>query len=118
MNVEKFIEQLRSIAEDLMPLTLSVSSNAAMWDGTKYVTDVKADVKAADPAALVWHSVLTTVAELMEAQEAPLTPRQREYLQSLLFGGMRSLNDVAFGQPRIDRSLDEKRRLLFAYFNE
>ena len=115
MDTAKFVQQLRSIAEELTPLTLSATPGAATWDGTKYA---KVDAKSADPVALVWRSVLTTIAELVEAQESPVTLRQREYLQHLLFGGMGSLNDVSFGKPRVDLALDEKRRLLFACFNE
>jgi hypothetical protein len=115
MNTAKFVQQLRSIAEDLKPLTLSVSSGAATWDGTKYV---KTDTRAADPVALVWQSLLTNIAELVEAQGSPLTPRQRDYLKSLLFGAMGSLNDISFSQAAINRSLDEKRSLLFATFSE
>jgi hypothetical protein len=46
-----------------------------------------------------------------------LTPRQAEYLNRLLFGGMGSLNDVSFGQPQIDQAIEEKRHLLFSAFN-
>lgn len=115
MNVLKFIHQLRSIAEELKPLTLSASSSAATWDGTRYA---KTGAKSAEPMALVWRSVLTAIAELVEGQESPLTTKQLEYLKRLLFGGMGSLNDLSFGQPSIDRPLDEKRRLLFAAFSE
>jgi hypothetical protein len=115
MDNAKFVKQLRSIAEELTPLTLSVTPGAAPWDGTKYT---KADAKPADPVALVWRSVLTITAELVEAQESPLTSRQMEYLKRLLFGGMGSLNDISFGQHAIDQSLDKKRRQLFDIFRE
>jgi hypothetical protein len=115
MNTLKFIQQLRLIAEEPKPLTLSASSSAATWDGTRYA---KGGATSADPVALVWWSILTAIAELVEGQESPLTTKQMEYLMRLLFGGMGSLNDVSFAQSSIDRSLDEKRRLLFAAFSE
>lgn len=115
MNTPKFLAQLRSIADELAPLTISASSGSAVWDGTKYA---KSGPRTANPSAMVWRSLLTAIAELVEGQGAPITPRQRDYLQRLLFGGMGSLNDLGFGQPGLDRALDEKRQLLFAYFNE
>ena len=76
MNKQKFVEQLRSIAEELMPLTLSVTSNAKTWDGKKYSI---AEAKTPDSAALVWRSVIIAVAELVEGQDSSLTLRQMEY---------------------------------------
>ena len=115
MNKQKFVAQLRSIAEELMPLTLSVAPNAKTWDGTKYSN---AEAKTPDSAALVWRSVLIAVAELVEGQDSPLTLRQMEYLKRLLFGGMGSLNDLSFGRAQMDESLVRKRHLLFVAFNE
>ena len=50
MNKQKFVEQLRSIAEELMPLPLSVTPNSKTWDGTKYSI---AEAKKPDSSALV-----------------------------------------------------------------
>ncbi len=67
--------------------------------------------------------MLGTIADLIEAQESPLTEKQNKYLERLLFGGMGSLNDLNFDpQMRGDAAktvndrLDKQRRALFASF--
>jgi hypothetical protein len=44
----------------------------------------------------VWFATLTAIEALIAGQDSPLTERQRAYLQTLLFGGMGSLQDVFF----------------------
>jgi hypothetical protein len=120
MNKADF-NQLRSTAEELRPLTQSTSIGAAIWDGTKYV---RGDVKAPDAFALAWWSILNTIADLLEAQDSPLSDNQINYLTRVLFGGMGSFNDLFF-DPKfmgdaanaINERLAEKRHLLFKIFN-
>jgi len=120
MNKTKFIEQLRAIAEELKPLTQAASPGAATWNGMEYV---KGGEKKPDPYALAWWSTLVSVAELIDAQEGPLSLKQIDYLDLLLFGGMGSLNDLCFDEKTVGSSakavnkrLDEKRHDLFVSF--
>jgi hypothetical protein len=122
MNKAEFIKQLRSTAEELKPLTLSISPGAAAWDGKSYVKGV---AKAPDPYALAWWSILGTIADLVEAQESPLSSKQIAYLNRVLFGGMGSLNDLSFDAKAFDNvanaineRLNQKRHILFASFKD
>ena len=116
MSKKEFIEQLRSTAEELKPLTESVSPGAAFWDGNHYV---KGEAKIPDPYAVAWWSILGTIADLIEAQDARLGRSQIAYLERVLFGGTGSLNDLYFKDTRsINERLDEKRKRLFAIFKE
>jgi hypothetical protein len=90
---DEFIRQLRAAVQDLKPLTLAVLPGAAVWDGTRYT---KGSAASPDPFALSWSSMLGTIAELVEAQETPLSLKQINYLTRVLFGGMGSLNDLFF----------------------
>jgi hypothetical protein len=121
MNKAEFINQLRSIAEELKPLMRSVSLGALTWDGTSYVKSTA--TKVPDPYALAWWSKLLTIAALIEAQESPLSPKQIAYLTNDLFGGMGSLTDLSFDPKAsgtiataINERLNQKRHALFASF--
>ena len=66
---------------------------------------------------------LIAIAELLEAQESPISGRQLDYLRRTLFGGMGSLNDLyfdskAFGGPAdfVNSSLEPRRRELYESF--
>lgn len=68
--------------------------------------------------------MLTAIAELIEAQETPLSAKQNNFLDSISFGGMGSLNDLSFEQSSlgpdveiINLQLMERRGDLFAAFN-
>lgn len=120
MNKTEFIKQLRATAEELSPLTQTVAPGAMAWNGAEYS---KGEKRNPDPYALAWWSSLIAIAELIEAQETPLSTKQRAYLDRLLFGGMGSLNDLSFDQRLlgasadiVNKRLDEKRRTLFASF--
>ena len=62
-------------------------------------------------------------AELLQGQDSPITSKQINYLQGLLFGGMGSFNDLFF-DPRlcgeiahtVNDRLDKQRRALFDSF--
>ena len=94
MNKREFIKQLKETAETLKPLTESAMPGSLNWNGSTYAKS--AEEKKPEPYALAWWSILTTVAELIEGQETPLSTKQIDYLNSLLFGGMGSFNDVSF----------------------
>jgi len=116
MGKAEFITELRSTAEELRPLTQSASPRAAVSEGTSCV---KGEAKVPDPYALAWWSMLGTIADLIEAQESPLSRKQVAYLSRLLFGGMGSLNDLSFkAASAINERLDDKRQSLFASFKE
>ena len=91
MNKNNFIEHLRAIADILQPMT---PVGLVRWDGHQYVTEN--DEAAADPQVTIWWSVLRTIAGLIEAQESPISPAQRELLRRTLFGTMGSLHDLRF----------------------
>lgn len=123
MNKPAFIAQLRTTAKELAPLTESAAAGALIWNGTEYAKSNKS--KSPDPYALSWQTTLVAIAELLEAQELPLTAKQINYLQILLFGGMGSLNDLFF-DPRsmgdiaktVNDRLDKQRRALFDSFKD
>jgi len=121
MNKAEFIKQLKATAAEIKPLTESSAPGALTWNGTTYA---KGEVKESDPQALVWWAMLGAIAELIEAQESPLSPKQMAYLDRTLFGGMGSLNDLYF-DPKlsgavantVNERLDQSRRNLFASYN-
>jgi hypothetical protein len=113
MNTAEFLKELRATAEVLKPLTQTTSPNALSWDGGRYS---KGTVKTADTGALVWWAILSTIAELVEAQEIPLSAKQIEYLRQLMFGGMGTLNDLSVSARDINKLLDERRDKLFVSF--
>jgi len=120
MNKTEFIKQLRATAAEIKPLTEAAAPGALTWNGTAYA---KGEAKNPDPYALAWWSMLGAIAELIEAQESPLSAKQTAYLDRTLFGGMGSLNDLYFDPKSsgtvanaINERLDERRRALFASF--
>jgi hypothetical protein len=116
VKTAQFIKQLRDTATELKPLTQSASPNSATWDGMNYV---KGEERAPDPYALAWWSILCTIADLLEAQEPPLSPKQIEYLRSVLFGGMGSLNDLWLKDAaKINQRLEESRHRLWPSFED
>lgn len=123
MNKSKFIEQLRITANELTPMTQSAAAGASTWNGTEYAKVTEA--KSPNPYALSWQAMLGAIADLLEAQESPLSEKQVRYLNRLLFGGMGSLNDLTFNPKlegdvamKVNETLDRQRRTLFARFND
>jgi|SRR5690348_18356474 len=122
MNKVEFIKQLKATANELKLLAESVAPGALTWNGTEYVKGIE---RKADPYALAWFSTLLTIADLIEAQEAPLSDKQIAYLKRNLFGGMGSLNDLSFDSrtvgdlaKTINDRLDKQRRLLYISFKD
>ncbi|MGA3163629.1 MAG: hypothetical protein ABSD77_05455 [Verrucomicrobiota bacterium] len=121
MNKKEFIKQLRATAAELKPLTESATSGGLTWNGTEYAKS--SESKKIDPYALAWWFSLNTIAELIEAQESPLTTKQIAYLNNFLFGGMGSLNDLCFDVKvlgvianTVNERLSQRRQTLFASF--
>jgi hypothetical protein len=76
-----------------------------------------------DPYAAKWWSALTAFAGLLASQDAPLSERQKTFLQRVLFGGMGSLSDFVFDETRLgaearqaNQELNRLRAQLFAQF--
>ncbi len=103
MNKTAFIKHLRATADVLTPLTRSIHPGSRVWDGTNYVAVAGANSDEPDPYALVWWSKLLAIADLIEAQDSPISAKQLEWLRGALFGGAGSLNDLYF-----DRAVSEK----------
>lgn len=119
MNKTEFTKQLRKTAEILKPLAQSASPGAKVWNGSSYVKNEVSEGKGPDPYALTWWTTLLTIASLLEAQDAPLSSKQLTYLESMLFRGMGSLNDLSFqNADEINRLLRQKRSDLFTSFND
>src|SRR5579872_3925758 len=109
----EFIKHLRATAEELKPLTQSALPNSVTWDGIRYVKE--GEVKAPDPYALAWWSVLKAMAGLIESQESALSAKQVAYLHKELFGGMGSLNDLFFADAaELNARLNQARANLFS----
>lgn len=92
-----------------------------MWNGVEYARNKES--REGNPGASAWWAILITMAELLEAQECPLSTRQTKYIRETLFGGMGSLNDLRFddkqlpaGASQINKQLEEQRAALFAAF--
>jgi hypothetical protein len=123
MNKLRFVQELRATAATLSPLTESVQSGAAKWDGRQYV---RADVKQPDAYALAWWSTLNAIAALVEAQDSPLTAAQMSYLNRTLFGTAGSLNDLYFDPKtlgaatavEVNDSLNTRRQELYLSFHD
>jgi hypothetical protein len=117
MNKREFIKQLRETAETLKPLTESAMLGSLNWNGITYAKST--EEKKPEPYALAWWSILSTVAELIDAQETPLSEKQIAYLDRLLFGGMGSFNDFSLAgktAKSVNDRLDEQRSSLYAIF--
>lgn len=108
MDKKRFIKELRITAEVLKPLTESVKSGSLKWNGREYapVVCTKAEEKDPNPYALAWMTNLTTIAELLEAQQTSLSKGQIVFLNSILFGGMGSLNDLQFQMKEVGNIAD------------
>lgn len=79
-----FIKCLRETAEVYKPF-----SDVANFTGD-------AGSSLFDPYALVRLVKFNTIAEMFEAQEAPVSKGQFDYLDNLIFSGMGSLQDFSF----------------------
>lgn len=85
MNKHKVIHLLRGLADELTPF-IEPQTPTDLPDR---------------PYALMWWSVLKSIASLIEAQEGPISDKQGHYLRRQILGGMGSFQDFA---------LDEKTR--------
>ena len=121
MNKDDLIAGLRGLAEELKPFTQEVRSGGRVWNGTAYV---QAESRQADPYALMWWSTLTFTADLLGAQDTPLSAEQSAQLRRKIFGGMGSFNDYCIDENRggdtakmANHRLNERRSALFKVFS-
>jgi hypothetical protein len=61
MDQTAFIKQLRATAAEIEPLTKEVAPGATVWNGKTYV---KSEPRKADPYALSWRSIPSTIADM------------------------------------------------------
>jgi hypothetical protein len=115
MNQE-FVRATRYAATALAPFANEPGSHALRWNGTGYVPG---DGVTFVPSAAKWWATLSTLANLLEHQTAPLSDGQTAYLEKLLFGGMGSLRDFALieheagpGARQANQQLDDARRAM------
>ena len=71
----------------------------------------------------MWWSTLNEAADLLDAQEGPLSPKQIDHMRHQLFGGMGSFQDYSvdtnkYGERAKDTNqrLSEKQSKLFQLF--
>lgn len=117
---DHFVELIQAAAEVLEIFTESIPPGGREWDGTAYRPSTGS---VGDAHAAKWWGVLTTLAEMMRAQTAPLSTEQKDYLQALLFGGMGSFNDFALEEDRLgpkaapaNQELEKLRQRMFEEF--
>lgn len=120
MNKQKLTHGLRELADILLPFAEQVGPSASVWNGSEYV---KALPKSADPYALMWYATLTTVADMLDAQDSDLSTRQIDYIRKSIFGTAGSLTDFfidtnKYGQEgeSANKKLDEQTTKLFSLF--
>lgn len=90
MKSKTFITYLRELQAELEPFTKSSGTGARVWDGTKYVKDESIPV---DAYALSWWTALHVTADLIEAQDGPISDGQIDYIGKMFCGGMGSFAD-------------------------
>jgi len=119
MSTPELIQGLRDLADELKPFTQELTSDSRVWNGSAYV---KAEPQRLNPYAFAWWSALTSIADLIERQDGPLTQQQIDYLKNRLFGGMGSLSDFSLDSKEIpdaaaaNAKLDAKRIELYKLF--
>jgi hypothetical protein len=94
MNKSEFVRGLRAAAAELEPLARTIRKNTAVWNGASWVKGLP--LQEPSPYAAAWLFALTTLADILELQEFPLSDRQIAYFKQMLFGGMGSLTDLKF----------------------
>src|SRR6266542_2228802 len=100
--MKMLVSMLREIAAELKPFAGIVPESppgTLVWDGETYAKAGKP--RPSEAVALAWWTTLKTAADLLEAQESPLSSRQISYLQGELFGGMGSLQDFSLDPNRL-----------------
>jgi hypothetical protein len=115
-----FVKGLEKTAQLLAEFAEAPLPGARTWNGFAYVESSESRF---DPFAAKWSSILTVLAEFLDGQDEPLTDRQKEFLNRLLFGGMGSLNDLVLDANRLgsnakraNKELGRLRTELFAAF--
>lgn len=99
MNKSNLVRGLRAAACELEPLARTIRRNTAVWNGTSWTKGLP--LQEPSPYAAAWLFTLTTLADMIELQESPLSERQVAYLKDMLFGRMGSLTDLKFDWRRL-----------------
>jgi len=121
MNKAALVKGLRTAADELRPLATSIGRNTAVWDGATWVKGLPQQEPS--PYAVGWLRTLTTLADILELQEAPLSERQIAYIKEILFDGMGSLSDLKFDWHKfgaiaktVNKRLSERTEELYSLF--
>ncbi len=118
-----FVKQIRDITEFLRSHMDDRKKGQKIWNGEQYAEYGGEEYKG-DSYARLWYSSLIVLAEMVDRQETKLTIRQKEFISSLLFGGMGSFHDFslrkAFQMDVYDANqvLDKLRGNLYATFKQ
>lgn len=120
MNNVEIVQGLRDLADELKPFTQEATAGSRVWNGRAYVA---AEPRELNPYALAWWTALTSLADLIERQDTPLSQQQFEYLKKQLFGGMGSFSDFSLDRKQFgdaaataNEKLDRKRSDLYMLF--
>lgn len=118
--MKTFVDLLRHATAILAPFSEPPNGGALHWDGTRY-SPAGRDVY--NPYAAKWWATLTAITEVVGGQDVPLSARQRDYLDRLLFGGMGSFNDFALDESQLgaaaktaNQELRDVRQVMFKSF--
>ena len=112
---------LRGLAGILKPFIDACEPGTLGWDGESYAPVTEA--KPRDPYALAWWCTLTTMADLLDAQDQAPSAKQVAYVRHSLLGGMGSLQDFSIdpdvagdGAESVNSKLDKKLTQVFGLF--
>lgn len=118
--MKTFIDLLRQVAVVLARFSESTVDASLKWNGNAYVPATRTPF---DPYAAKWWARIVTISDLIENQDAPISSRQKIYLNQILFGGMGSFNDFMLDEQRLgsqahsaNQELNRLRKAMFTEF--
>lgn len=86
---KKVVSEIQDMAKKLRPF-IETKDSKIKSKLLKYFSELEL---IPNPYALAWWSILTTITELLQAQESDITEKQKEYILHQLCGGMGSFAD-------------------------
>ena len=86
---KKVVSEIQYMAKELRPFIETKDSKIK----SKLLNYFEKLELIPNPYALAWWSILTTITELLQAQELDITEKQKEYILHQLCGGMGSFAD-------------------------
>jgi hypothetical protein len=117
MKKQEVLTSLRALAEELRPFTLAAAAGARKWTGSAYS---QGNNMPQDAYALSWWSAISTIADLLERNDSPMSEAEYSYLLSRICGGMGSFADFALDEiiygpaaRKTNKRLDEMRSHFF-----